>query len=70
MIMHHVIVNDKPIAFDRPVTEVFITIQVKGPSTRAEVFDILTRISDMTEKKLVFGFTLEDENVCWRLADR
>jgi len=60
--MHHVIFNDKSIAFDSPVTEVVITT-LKDPSNRAEVFGILTKISAMTEKKLVFGSTLEDENV-------
>jgi hypothetical protein len=60
--IHHVIFNYKPIAFESPVTEVFITT-LKDPSNRAEVFDILTKISDMTEKRLVFGSTLEDENV-------
>ncbi|OJA12620.1 hypothetical protein AZE42_12257 [Rhizopogon vesiculosus] len=60
--MHHVIFNDLPIAFESPVTEVFICT-LKDPGHREEVFDILAKISDKTEKKLVFGPTLENENV-------
>ncbi|KAG2064821.1 hypothetical protein BDR04DRAFT_1162142 [Suillus decipiens] len=60
--MYHVIFNDHPIAFQQPVTEVLI-ITLKDPSYRAEVFDILTKISYLTEKMLVFGSTLEDENM-------
>jgi len=60
--MNHVIFNNNPIAFESPVTEVlFITL--KDPSYRAEVTEILTKISNMTEGRLVFGPTLEDENV-------
>ncbi|KAG1844709.1 hypothetical protein F4604DRAFT_1960380 [Suillus subluteus] len=46
---------------DQPVTELLL-ITLKAPSHRAEVFDILSRISDLTKKILVFGSTLEDEN--------
>jgi hypothetical protein len=60
--MHHVIFNDHPIAFQQPVTEVLV-VTLKDPSYRAEVYDILTKMSDLTKKMLVFGPTLEDENV-------
>ncbi|KAG1733519.1 hypothetical protein EDB19DRAFT_1830903 [Suillus lakei] len=60
--MHHVIFNDHPIAFQQPVTEVLL-ITLKDPSHRAEVFDILSKLSDLTKKMLVFGPTLEDGNV-------
>ncbi|KAG1761831.1 hypothetical protein EDD22DRAFT_847446 [Suillus occidentalis] len=59
--MHHVIFNDHPIALEQPVTEVLL-ITLKDPSHRAEVFDILGKISDQTKKMIVFGPTLEDEN--------
>ena len=60
--MNHVIFNSYPIAFESPVTEVlFLTL--KDPGHRAEVTEILTRISNMTEGRLVFGPTLEDENI-------
>jgi hypothetical protein len=60
--MNHVIFNNYPIAFESPVTEVlFLTL--KDPSHRAEVTEILTKISNMTEGRLVFGPTLQDENV-------
>ncbi|KAG1810379.1 uncharacterized protein HD556DRAFT_1302691 [Suillus plorans] len=58
--MYHVIFNDHP-TFRQPVTEVLL-ITLKDPSHRAEVFDILNKLSDLTEKKLIFGPTLEDEN--------
>lgn len=58
--MYHVIFNDYP-TFQQPVTEVLL-ITLKDPSHRAEVFDILNKLSDLTEKKLIFGPTLEDEN--------
>ena len=60
--MHLVIFNDHPIAFEHPVTEVNI-ITLKDPSYRTEVYEILTMVSEKTEKKLVFGPMLEDENV-------
>ena len=60
--MHLVIFNDHPIAFEYPVTEVNV-ITLKDPSYRTEVYEILTTVSEKTEKKLVFGPTLEDENV-------
>jgi hypothetical protein len=60
--MHHVIFNDHPIAFQQPVTEVLV-ITLKDPSHRAEVYDILNKMSDLTKKMLVFGPTVEDENV-------
>jgi hypothetical protein len=59
--MYHVIFNDHPIAFQQPVTEVLL-ITLKDPSHRAEVLDILGKISDLTKKMLVFGPTLEDGN--------
>ncbi|KAG1744611.1 uncharacterized protein EDB91DRAFT_1050713 [Suillus paluster] len=60
--MYHVIFNSHPIALQQPVTEVLL-LTLKNPSHRAEVFDILTKISDSTKKMLVFGPTLEDKNV-------
>ncbi|KAG1733522.1 hypothetical protein EDB19DRAFT_1911508 [Suillus lakei] len=60
--MHHVIFNDHPIAFQQPVTEVLL-LTLNDPSHRTEVFDTLIKISDSTEKTIVFGPTLEDENV-------
>ncbi|KAG2109590.1 uncharacterized protein F5147DRAFT_575608 [Suillus discolor] len=60
--MYHVIFNAHPIAFQQPVTEVLL-LTVENADHRTEVFDILTKISDSTEKMLVFGPALEDENV-------
>lgn len=59
--MYHVIFNDHPIALEQPVTEVLL-ITLKDPSHRAEVFDIIGKISDQTKKMIVFGPALEDEN--------
>jgi hypothetical protein len=59
--MHHVIFNDHPIALQQPVTEVLV-VTLKDPSHRAEVFDILGKMSDLTKNMLVFGPTLEDGN--------
>ncbi|KAG2119397.1 hypothetical protein DEU56DRAFT_918562 [Suillus clintonianus] len=60
--MYHVIFNAHPIAFQQPVTEVLL-LTLKNPSHRTEVFEILTKISDSTKQMLVFGPTLEDNNV-------
>ncbi|KAG2145432.1 uncharacterized protein EDB93DRAFT_1087147 [Suillus bovinus] len=60
--MYHVIFNAHPIALQQPVTEVLL-LTIKKPSHRAEVFDILTKLSDSTKKMLVFGSALEDNNV-------
>ncbi|KAG2344192.1 hypothetical protein BDR05DRAFT_932236 [Suillus weaverae] len=59
--MYHVIFNDHPIALQQPVTTVLL-ITLKDPSHRAEVFDILSKISNLRKKMLVFGPTLEDKN--------
>ncbi|KAG1810098.1 uncharacterized protein HD556DRAFT_1435816 [Suillus plorans] len=60
--MYHATFNAHPIAFQQPVTEVLL-LTIENPDHRTEVFDILTKISDSTEKMLVFGPTLEDETV-------
>ncbi|KAG2057159.1 hypothetical protein BDR06DRAFT_952293 [Suillus hirtellus] len=49
-------------ARQQPVTEVLL-LSIENPDHRTEVFDILTKISDSTENMLVFGPTLENENV-------
>ncbi|KAG0694607.1 hypothetical protein DFH29DRAFT_312080 [Suillus ampliporus] len=60
--MYHVIFNDHPIALQQPVTEIlFVTL--KDPSHRAEVFEIFNNFTEVSKKMLVFGPTLEDENV-------
>ncbi|KAG2125504.1 hypothetical protein DEU56DRAFT_824896 [Suillus clintonianus] len=59
--MNHIIFNDHTTAFQQPVTEVLL-LTPKDPSHRAEVFDILTKLSDSTKQMLVFGPALEDEN--------
>ncbi|KAG2039453.1 hypothetical protein BDR03DRAFT_917282 [Suillus americanus] len=59
--MYHVIFNDHPIALQQPVTQVLL-LTLKDPSHRAEVFAILSKISDLSKKMLVFGPTLENEN--------
>ncbi|KAG2145430.1 uncharacterized protein EDB93DRAFT_1087121 [Suillus bovinus] len=60
--MYHVIFNAHPTALQQPVTEVLL-LTIKNPSHRAEVFEILTKLSDSTKKMLVFGPSLEDNNV-------
>ncbi|KAG1744609.1 uncharacterized protein EDB91DRAFT_1123377 [Suillus paluster] len=60
--MYHVIFNDHPIALKQPVTEVLL-VTLKDPSHRAEVYDIFTKFTELSKKMLVFGPTLEDENV-------
>ncbi|KAG1807965.1 uncharacterized protein BJ212DRAFT_1534362 [Suillus subaureus] len=59
--MYHVIFNDHPIALQQPVTEVLL-LTLKDPSHRTEVFEILSKMSDLTKKMLVFGPTVENEN--------
>ncbi|KAG1869422.1 hypothetical protein DFJ58DRAFT_742499 [Suillus subalutaceus] len=59
--MYHVIFNEHPIALQQPVTQVLL-LTLKDPSHRAEVFDILSKISVLSKKMLVFGPTLENEN--------
>ncbi|KAG1718960.1 hypothetical protein EDB19DRAFT_774433 [Suillus lakei] len=59
--MNHIIFNDHTTAFQQPVTEVLI-LTLKNPSHRAEVFNILTKLSDTYNKLLAFGPTLEDDN--------
>ncbi|KAG2125505.1 hypothetical protein DEU56DRAFT_916473 [Suillus clintonianus] len=58
---NHIIFNDHTTAFQQPVTE-FLLLTPKDPSHRAEVFDILTKLSDSTKQMLVFGPALEDDN--------
>jgi len=66
--MYHVIFNDHPTALlQYPVTEVAV-LTLKDVSQRAEALDILTTISEKMEKKLVFGPTLENENVIILIA--
>jgi hypothetical protein len=40
-----------------------VPLTLKDPSHRIGVFDILLKISDSSEKILMFALTLEDENV-------
>lgn len=49
------------IAFESPVTEVFV-LTLKTPENRAALDDVLSKFSEATGKKVVFGQTLEDEN--------
>ncbi|KAG0694608.1 hypothetical protein DFH29DRAFT_880609 [Suillus ampliporus] len=60
--MYHVIFNDKAIALQQPVTEVLL-VTLKDPNHRAKVFEILNKFTELTKKMIVFGPTLEDENV-------
>jgi quinol monooxygenase YgiN len=59
--MYHVQFSAPTIALEKPVTEVLI-LTLKAPENRATVVDILSKISEVTEKRLVFGQTREDEN--------
>ncbi|KAG0702090.1 hypothetical protein DFH29DRAFT_875384 [Suillus ampliporus] len=59
---YHVIFNDKAIGLQQPVTEVLL-VTLKDPSHRAEVFEIFNKLVEFTKKMIVFGPTLEDENV-------
>lgn len=59
--MYHVQFSAPTIALEKPVTEVLI-LTLKAPENRATVVDILSKISEANEKRLVFGQTREDEN--------
>ncbi|KAF8547994.1 hypothetical protein OG21DRAFT_1516764 [Imleria badia] len=59
--MYHVKFSGPTIAFEMPVTEV-LTLTLKASENRASVVDILSKISEASEKTAVFGQTREDEN--------
>ena len=59
--MYHVQFSAPTIALEKPVTEVVI-LTLKAPENRAAVVDILSKASEASEKKFVFGQTCEDEN--------
>ncbi|KAI9573408.1 hypothetical protein HD554DRAFT_2055825 [Boletus coccyginus] len=59
--MYHVQFSAPTIALEKPATEVCI-LTLKAPENRATVVDILSTISEATEKAVVFGQTREDEN--------
>lgn len=59
--MYHVQFSAPTIALEKPVTQVLI-LTLKAPENRASVVDILSKISEASEKILVFGQTREDEN--------
>lgn len=49
------------LALGKPVTEVLV-LTLKAPENRTDVVDILSKISEASENKSVFGQTREDEN--------
>jgi hypothetical protein len=49
------------LALGRPVTKVLV-LTLKAPENRTDVVDILSKISEASEKMLVFGQTREDDN--------
>lgn len=59
--MYHVQFSAPTIALEKPVTDVVI-LTLKAPENRASVVDILSKISEASEKMVVFGQTREDEN--------
>ncbi|KAF8428052.1 hypothetical protein L210DRAFT_3564460 [Boletus edulis BED1] len=59
--MYHVKFASPTIALEMPVTEVAI-LSLKAPENRAALVDILTKLSEASEKRFVFGQTREDEN--------
>ncbi|KIJ61733.1 hypothetical protein HYDPIDRAFT_115547 [Hydnomerulius pinastri MD-312] len=59
--MNHVQFSAPTVAFEKPVTEVLV-LTLKAPENRATVEEILTKISEVSEKMLVFGKTVEEEN--------
>lgn len=59
--MYHVQFSAPTVAFEKPVTEILI-LTLKAPENRPSVVDILSKISEASEKMLVFGQTVEDEN--------
>ncbi|KAG1744610.1 uncharacterized protein EDB91DRAFT_193608 [Suillus paluster] len=62
---YHVIFNsDHPIqvVLQQPVTEVLL-VTLKDPSYRAEVSDLFIKFKESAKKMLMFGPTLEDENL-------
>ncbi|KAH7928003.1 hypothetical protein BV22DRAFT_234606 [Leucogyrophana mollusca] len=59
--MYHVKFSAAPVALEKPVTEVLVlTLNVE--ENRAKVVEILSKISEASEKMLVFGETAEDKN--------
>ncbi|KAF8833627.1 hypothetical protein BDN67DRAFT_916591, partial [Paxillus ammoniavirescens] len=59
--IYHVQFSAPTVAFEKPVTEVLI-LTLKAPENRATVVDILSKISEASQKMLVFGQAIEDEN--------
>ncbi|KIJ10996.1 hypothetical protein PAXINDRAFT_85219, partial [Paxillus involutus ATCC 200175] len=58
---YHVQFSAPTIAFEKPVTEVLV-LTLKAPENRATVVNILSKLSEATQKMLVFGQTVEDKN--------
>lgn len=59
--MYHVQFSGPTIAFEKPVTEVLV-LTLKAPENRSALVDILSKISEASEKIYVFGKTRENEN--------
>ncbi|KAF8547996.1 hypothetical protein OG21DRAFT_1526775 [Imleria badia] len=59
--MYHVKFSGPTIAFENPLTEVLI-LTLKAPEHRATMVDLLSKFSEPSGKKVVFGQTREDEN--------
>ncbi|KAG9308675.1 hypothetical protein JVU11DRAFT_11632 [Chiua virens] len=53
-VTYHTIFSARPIALERPITEVTV-LTLKAPGNRQEVVEILTTISERTENMFVFG---------------
>ncbi|KAF8835687.1 hypothetical protein BDN67DRAFT_975027 [Paxillus ammoniavirescens] len=59
--MCHVQFSAPTIAFEKPVTEVLVST-LGAAENRATVADILSKLSEASQKMLVFGRTDEDKN--------
>ncbi|KIJ09159.1 hypothetical protein PAXINDRAFT_87875, partial [Paxillus involutus ATCC 200175] len=59
--MYHVQFSAPTIAFEKPVTDVLV-LTLKAPENRATVVDILSKLSEASQKMLVFGQTVEGKN--------
>ncbi|KAH7913616.1 hypothetical protein BJ138DRAFT_582259 [Hygrophoropsis aurantiaca] len=59
--MYHVKFSDLPVALEKPVTEILV-LTLNAEENRAKVVEILSKISEASEKMLVFGETVEDKN--------
>ncbi|KAF8835839.1 hypothetical protein BDN67DRAFT_1072219 [Paxillus ammoniavirescens] len=59
--IYHVQFLAQTVALEKPVTEVLV-LTLKAAENRAAVVDILSKISEASQKNLVFGQTIEDEN--------